>query len=563
MASRTSRGTFAPGSSGNPAGRRRPRVDHAEPSGIARAARADDWANVLSGFGNASYDKRQSGYFKLDADLVTPEEAREIWRGDPFGARIVETVPNEMLREGFVLSVADDAGDRAAEIDQEWSRLALTAALGEALCYERGYGGGAILIGANDGESDLTKPLVPERVVSVDWLTALESRDLVPVRWYTNPGAAKFGRPAIYRLNPLRQGVPVERDGFAMPTLVDIHESRLAIFPGIIVSRRYTTSLLSGWGDSVFTRVKAVLRDFHIGFAAAAVLVHDFSQAVYRVKGLAEVLTADNAGDFVARMRTMELSRSTARAVLIDESESFERKSTPISGLPELLDRFMTLLASAADMPLTLLMGQSPGGLNATGASDIRFFYDRIRSAQVRKVAPAIRQITRLIMIASGGEPEKWSIRFNPLWQPTTEEAAAARKTQADTDAIYLDRNVVDADEIAASRFSGAEFSFDTFVDLEARARHAAPPSSEVAVDLRGPPAAEPEPAKTAFTGVQVTALVDVVKAAGTREISRESAAAIIALAFPVSPEQAQSILGPESFEPTPPATKPFGGGRR
>jgi hypothetical protein len=71
------------------------------------------------------------------------------------------------------------------------------------------------------------------------------------------------------------------------------------------------------------------------------------------------------------------------------------------------------------------------------------------------------------------------------------------------------------------------------------------------------------EPAKTAFTGVQVSALVDVVKAAMAKEISRESAAAIIELAFPVDAAAALRILGPENFEPVKPEPPPapFGGG--
>ncbi len=39
-------------------------------------------------------------------------------------------------------------------------------------------------------------------------------------------------------------------------------------------------------------------------------------------------------------------------------------------------------------MPVTILMGQSPAGMNATGESDFRWHYDRIKSRQTLHIAP-------------------------------------------------------------------------------------------------------------------------------------------------------------------------------
>ncbi len=63
---------------------------------------------------------------------------------------------------------------------------------------------------------------------------------------------------------------------------------------------------------------------------------------------------------------------------MLDKKDSFTRVQTPLTNLSDILDRFATRLAAAADMPVTLLMGMSPAGLNATGESDRAFFYDRV-----------------------------------------------------------------------------------------------------------------------------------------------------------------------------------------
>lgn len=462
---RDNRGRFKKGTSGNPKGR--PPAD-----------RADTWQSALTGLGLAAYDKRRSTTFA--ADGITINTSREIWRGDDLGARIVETWPSEMLRQGWDLRISDEnAKDLAEQATARLAELGAEKALWDALTYERGLGGGAILLGVNDGAADLSQPLNLTRIRSLDWLTALEPDELTPWRYYANPRAPKFGQPATYQLQPRLPGLAYE--GAESPALVEIHESRLIIFPGIRVTKQVQQSATNGWGDSVFTRVLQVLSDFNVSWGAAGILVADFAQAVFKIKGLADLFAMDKDEIVRARMQAVELSRSTARAILIDAEEDFDRKQTPVNGLPELLQMFSTRLAAAADMPLTLLMGQSPGGLNATGESDIRFFYDRVKAKQNIVLRPAIEKLAQIVMLSMGKEPEDWSIEFRPLWQPTEAEQATARFTQAQTDAIYISNGVLSPEEVAASRFGGDGYSFDTIVDFAAREELEAPPMPEEA----------------------------------------------------------------------------------
>jgi phage-related protein (TIGR01555 family) len=215
-----------------------------------------------------------------------------------------------------------------------------------------------------------------------------------------------------------------------------------------------------------------VLRDFHVSWSAAAQLLNDFSQAVFKIKGLADLIAQNDSAGLLTRMRAVDMSRSVARAIVIDaDGEEFERKQTPINGLPELLELFLTRLAAAADMPRTLLSGDSPGGLNATGESDIRLFYDRVKSAQRTILAPAIKRISTLIMASMGvAEPEDWSIKFHPLWQTSEKEQAETRYIQAQCDEKYINTGVLSAEEVAVNRFGGDEWSGETVIDAKERA---------------------------------------------------------------------------------------------
>jgi uncharacterized protein len=156
-----------------------------------------------------------------------------------------------------------------------------------------------------------------------------------------------------------------------------------------------------------------------------------------------------------------------------------------VSGIAELLDRFMTALSSVTRMPVSLLFGRSVAGLNATGESDTRNFYDAVKQDQEHKLRGVLEKLIRYIFISKDGptdgvEPDEWSLQFTPLWQNTAEEEALTHKIVAETDAIYLDRGVLDATEVAISRFGGNTWSANTEIDIGLRERSAPEESEEV-----------------------------------------------------------------------------------
>lgn len=460
------------GPSPNPSGKRAPmtqaRLD-------ALTMRLDGWKNVFTGLGSMTHDKAAWGDFC--ADVVPTTKARELWRGDDIATRAVEDPVDEALREGWDLQIRSDADeDRDAVEADELSEyvaekledLGFHDALERGMHFERAYGGGAIMLGVNDGASDWTKPLNLEKVRSLDWLTVLERDELMAHSWYESPREPKFRCPKLYQLNPYSSGGTVDAKAMTL-----VHESRFIVFPGVRVSNLQLNG--DGWGDNIFTRIARALRSFGSTWGSVETLLNDFAQAVYKMKGLADIVAADRGDELKVRMRAMELSRSTVRATMIDAEDEFERKQTPVNGLADLLDRVGSRLAAAVEMPVTRLLGISPGGLNATGAADIEFMDQRTRRLQRRRVIPAVEQVAKVVMrlpdspLKGKAEPDGWSVVPRPLRKPTELEGAQARKAQAETDAIYIDRQVVSPEEIAIARFGGDEYSFATQIDLEGR----------------------------------------------------------------------------------------------
>lgn len=412
----------------------------------------------------------------------------------------------------------DDIGQAIVEEMEARDRdLGVADAAREGLNYERAYGGGGVLLGVDDGETDLTKPLDETRIKSIRHLTAFRGGwdgELIAWRYYNDPRLPKFGQPEIYMLRNL--GVPISSTPAPGETVKPqvmatsavsalicfVHESRLLLFGGTPVSRQARVQM-RGWGDSVFTRVGEVLSQYSQTWSAVANLMTDWAQGVLKMEGLADLIAGPNGettpgggGVVAARMMAINMGKSIARTYLIDSEEEFKREVAPLTGIADVLGEFALRLAAAADMPVSMLMGQVKGGLGDAGNTDLRFFYDRVAGLQEMRLMPQIRRLKRLQFLAKdsptgGVEPKKWAVTPRTLWQPTAGEETEQRNKQAQTDQIYINAGVVTAQEVAASRFGGAKYSTETVIDMEARRAMARLPATE---EGEGDPNAAPAP---------------------------------------------------------------------
>ena len=111
------------------------------------------------------------------------------------------------------------------------------------------------------------------------------------------------------------------------------------------------------------------------------------------------------------------------------------------------------------------LLGISPSGFNATGESDIRNYYDHIRSQQEKILRSGIQRCLDFIMIKSLGKVDgEVTFEFNRLGEEDKAALSTVQKTRADTLAVYLDRNVISPDE-ARQVLADDEDSGFAFID--------------------------------------------------------------------------------------------------
>lgn len=326
----------------------------------ALAVRVDSWANTLTGVGSA-LGKTNLRFTLSGEEFLSLVDCENLYNFDGICARIVDAVPKHALRQGFTVSTG--VAEEETAILDAMQALQVVARTRLAWTWGRGFGGGALVMGIDDGRA-LDQPVDESRIRAVRWLWDVDRRDLYPFTWVTDPDSPDFTQPALYRLT---------RMGGTTSQSVTVHASRVIRFEGPAPTRRRRLQL-QGWGDSVLQRVYAEIQAARGAFAASGVLLQEASQGVLKIKDLMSMMASDTDDTMKRRLELMDQGRSVARALLLDaDGESFERVEVgSLTGVTEVMDRMINMVAAVSGIPVTVLMGQAPAGLNATGESDIR-----------------------------------------------------------------------------------------------------------------------------------------------------------------------------------------------
>ncbi len=463
-----------------------------------RADAAGGFQNVYTGIGTPE-DKRSGTRFSLS--VVPSAQAMEMWRGNDLAKRIIEERAEDALREGFAIKTDDkeiaekvmdalEALPGPMHIGKGWKRNLLRVRQ-----IENAVGGGALWPVINDGAGSMSEELNEGAIGKIERLQVFESRELRPSRKYADPLHPKYGEPSHYYVVPIGDTTVASPDGTS--AFAEIHETRLIIFPGVRVSREELSGVEQGWGDNVITPIRAVLNDFEMIYGGAANLLSDFAQAVLKIENLAELLALQD-GTAQTRLSETNRWRSSLRALVLDKNDSFERVTTPLTGLPEMMDRFMYRVAAAARYPVSKLFGMAAAGMNATGEADQDNWYD-VLSAEQEYLTPPLVRLIELLMLSREGPtngkiPEAWSVEWAPLTQPSEKETAETRKLTMETDTGYIAAQVVSPEEVAFARFGGDTYSAELVIDFDARERLELATSKPVVTTGKDPDVEPPPP---------------------------------------------------------------------
>ncbi len=408
--------------------------------------RKDGWANLFTGLGTTA-DKSKFTVNKSNG-IIIDEELENIYSDDGLGAKIVDLLPEDMLKQGWKYIFENEKEgmeDISVKYEQIFDSIKIHAKLSQAFKWARLYGGSIIVIGAYDGQN-LDQPLIVRKIRALENLRVIARPNIQfgTMEFQTDPTKLRFGEVEYYPIT-FRVG-----DTFQTAR---VHYSRVIEFHGIeipntgksVISNEYRY-----WGLPCLQRVKDRLGDLGTAFGSLSNLMQEITVGKYKFKDLADILSQKDGSSLMQnRLQTMDLMKSVFHSVLMDSEDDYVRDTLSLAGISDVLYQFFTVISASTGYPMTRLFGVSPAGLNATGDSDTYAYYDMVRVKQQLELKPVLNRLVSIVSEWQGLEIPQ--IEFNGLEQMTEKEQAEleekkanTEKTKAETYQAYIDMGIME-----------------------------------------------------------------------------------------------------------------------
>jgi len=424
-------------------------------------AKLDAWVSTLTGSGTSA-DKSAS--FQAYAYIMSPTTAKNLYRASATAKVIVDTPAEEACRAGFEVQIASDP-KLAASLQSKMETLKAPEALQEALRLARVCGGSLVYMCTDD--ADPAKPLTPKS--KVKGLKVFGAGDVLATQEYTSSlDSPNFALPAYYSITAVLPGVSLNMDR--------VHYTRFLRMAAPSVD---FNDLLrrQGFGPSALEGLKDSIQAYDTACQSAGTLMVDVSVGTLSITGLNEAMShvtevnTDGIDLIRARLQMLDKTRSVHHSVVLDAgdgtkpAETFTRVATPLTGIPETLDRLAQKVSQDSRIPLSILQGTGATGLLNNGSASEKAFQAYCQTIQVQYLRPCIE---RLVVALTGNlEPDAYNVVFKPLAVPSNKEIAETNNIQATADCAYVQAGILTAEEVRASRFGDKASLATTVEDVE------------------------------------------------------------------------------------------------
>ena len=386
-------------------------------------------------FGWAGNDALSEGLFFPGYPYLSELTQRAEYR------RPAEMLAQNMTRKWIKIQATGDDADAKADkvkaIEDELKRINARDVFKQALEKDGFFGRAQIFIdcGNEDDDAELKVPLSQ----SADKITKgmLQRLQVIEPLW-TYPD--KYNTT-----NPLRDDFYRPQSWFVMGR--QVHASRLLT----IVSRPVPDMLKPAYifgGLSLSQLAKPYVDNWLRTRQSVSDLLAAFNVFVLKTN-MAATLSGEDDGDFFTRLDLFNRLRDNRGVFALDkEQEDFQNVSAPLTGLDHLQAQAQEHMSAVTGIPLVVLLGITPSGLNASSEGELRAFWDWIEAQQESHLRPPLAKVLNIVQLSLFGvvDPEI-TFTFVPLGDKSETDKATVRKTNAETAAILIDKGVIDAEE--------------------------------------------------------------------------------------------------------------------
>jgi hypothetical protein len=398
----------------------------------------DSFANFEARVGYGTNNQSSSAGYQFDFISRNRIQLEAMYRSSWIVGQAVDVVAEDMTRAGIDHEGEVDPGDQA-KLDREFERMGLWDRICDTVKWSRLYGG-AVAVMLIDGQK-MDTPLRPETIrpgqfkgllVLDRWLVQPTLQDLV------QDFGPDFGMPKFY---------DVVADSMAL-VRQRIHHSRVLRLDGVDLPywQRVSENL---WGQSVIERLFDRLIAFDSTTAGAAQLVYKAHLRTYKVEGLRDIIATGGPAmeGLLKQIDMIRRFQSNEGLTLMDSKDEFEAHQYAFSGLDNVLLQFGQQLSGALGIPLVRLFGQSPAGLNSSGESDLKTYYDNVKQQQERRLSGPITRLLQVLFPSVLGVPmpDDYNFSFRHLLQLSEVERADVAAKNTETVLSAFDAGLISA----------------------------------------------------------------------------------------------------------------------
>lgn len=179
-----------------------------------------------------------------------------------------------------------------------------------------------------------------------------------------------------------------------------------------------------------------------------------------------------NLKKFTETMNTWMGWQNNFGVKVIDmESEGVEQYDTNLAGLDETVMTQYQLVAAAADVPATKLMGTSPKGFGASGEYESESYHEYLETLQEHDCMPMLeghylRLMKSEIMPKFGLSSPHVDVVFKPVDSPTAKEQAEINNLKADADVKLANAGAIDGTDIRQRIINDVDSGYTGIEDI-------------------------------------------------------------------------------------------------
>lgn len=243
-----------------------------------------------------------------------------------------------------------------------------------------------------------------------------------------------------------------------------IHRSRVIL---IHAGELPLSDPMREWGTSDLEHVYETIKRFDLMSLNIGELVNESKIDIFKMEGYSAKIAAGLEDQVMAVMAATQRIKSISNSLMLDKDAEYEQKELTFTGLRDLMLEFRNAVAGAADMPVTILFGQSASGF-ASGKEDIQSYHENIHGLQESRARPALDRLDQVLCRQLFGQrPEDWWYEFPSLNELTEQEKNAALLAFSQAMVLLIQNGVLREDQVASELKQSALFDNVTEDDIK------------------------------------------------------------------------------------------------